>query len=79
MVSGCPDVGEVSAIFLARFGVEDLVVYDVAASLEAGHYAGVGRDAVVVFPCLEGIDEDGVGVTVVGDHQVLVASAGADG
>ena len=76
MVSGCPDVGDVSAVFLARFVIEDLVVNDVTASLEAGHDAGVGQDAVVVFPCLEGLGEDGVGIAVVGDHQVLVAAAG---
>ena len=35
---------------------KDLVVYNVAASLEAGHDAGVGWDAVAVFPCLEGLD-----------------------
>ena len=54
------------------------MVYDVAASLEAGHDTGVGQDVVAVFLCLEGLDEDGVGVTVVGDHQVLVAAAGAN-
>ena len=78
MVSGCPDVGDVLAVFLARFVIEDLVVDDVAASLEAGNDAGVGRDAVTVFPYLEGLDEYGVGVAVVCDHQVLVAAAGAD-
>ena len=78
MVSGFPDVGDVSALFLARFVIEDLVVDDMAASLEAGHETGVGRDAVAVFLCLERIDEDGVGVAVVGDHQVLVAAAGVD-
>ena len=78
-VCGCPDVGDVSAVLLACFVIEDLVVYDMTASLEAGHDAGVGRDAVAVFSCLEGLDEDGVCVAVIGDHQVLVAAAGADG
>ena len=78
LVCGCPDVGDVSALFLSGFVVEDLVVNDVTASLEAGHDASVGRYAVAVFSCLEGLDEDGVGVSVVGDHQVLVAAAGAD-
>ena len=67
-----------STVFLARFDIEDLVVDDVAASLEEGHDAGVGRDAVAVFLCLEGLDEYGVGVAVVGDYQILVATAGAD-
>ena len=44
-----PDVGEVSAVFLACFVIEDLVINDVIASLEAGHDAGVGRDVVAVF------------------------------
>ena len=78
MVCGFSDVSDMLAVFLARFVVEDLVVYDVAASLEAGHDTGVGRDAVAVFPCLEGIDEDGVGVAVVSNHEVLVAAAVAD-
>ena len=55
LVCGFPDVSDVSAVFLARSAVEDLVVYDVAAILEAGHDARVGWDAVAVFPCLEGI------------------------
>ena len=65
-----------SAVFLDRFIIKDLVVDDVAASLEAGHDAGVGRDAVVVFLCMEGLYEYGVGVAVVCNHQVLVAAAG---
>ena len=61
LLSGCLDVGDVLAVFLARFVIEDLVVDDVAASLEAGHDAGLGQDAVAIFQCLEGINEYGVG------------------
>ena len=78
MVCGFLDVSDVSAVFLACFIVEDLVVYDVSASLEAGHDTSVGRDAVAVFLCLKGLDSDAVGIAVVGDHEVLVAAAGAD-
>ena len=78
LVCGCPDVGDVSAVFLAGFGVEYLVVDDVTASLEAGHDASVGRYAVAVFSCLEGLDEDSISVAVVDDHQVLVTAVGAD-
>ena len=78
LVCGCPDVDDVSVVFLDGFVVEDLVVDDVTASREAVHDASVGRYAVEVFSCLEGLDEDGVGVAVVGVHQVLVAAAGAD-
>ena len=79
LVCSCPDFGDVAAVFLAGFVVEDLVVNDVTASLEAGHDASVGRYAVAVFLCLEGLDEDGVCIAVVGNYQVLVAAAGADG
>ena len=47
-----PDISDVLAVFLAPFVVEDLVVYNVAASLEAGNDVGVGWDAVAVFVCL---------------------------
>ena len=67
-----------SAVFLAGFVVEDLVVDDMTASLEAGHDVSVGRYAVAIFLCLEGLDEDGISVALVGDHQVLVAAAGAN-
>ena len=79
LVCGFPDGGDVLDLFLACFVIEYLVVDDVTASLEAVHDASVGRYAVAVFLCLEGIDEDGVCVAVVGDYQVLVAAAGVDG
>ena len=46
LVCGFPGVGDVSAVFLSCFVIEDLVVDDVAASLEVGHDASVGRYAV---------------------------------
>ena len=79
LVCSRPDVGDVTAVFPFGFVVEDLMINDVAASLEAGHDAGVGRDAVVVCSCLEVLDEDGVCIAVVGHHQVLISAAGADG
>ena len=78
LVCGFPDVSDVSAVFLACFVVEDLVLYDVAASLEAGHDVGIGWDVVAVFASLERIDEDDVGVAVICDHEELVAAAGTD-
>ena len=54
------------------------MVDDVTACLEVGHDVGIGRDVVAFFSCLEGLNEDGVCVAVVGNHQVLVAAAGAD-
>ena len=54
------------------------MIDDVAARLEAGHDAGVGGYAVAIFSCMEGLDEDGVCIAVVGYHQVFIAAAGAD-
>ena len=54
------------------------MIDDVAAHLEAGHDAGVGRYAVAIFSCLEGLDENGVCIAGVGHHQVLIAAAGED-
>ena len=78
LVCSRPDVGDMAAVFLAGFVVKDLMVDDVAASLEAGHDAGVGRYAVAIFLCLEGLDEDVVFIAVIGHHQVLIAAAVAD-
>ena len=55
------------------------MIDNVTSRLEAGHDVSVRRDVVAVILCLEGLNEDGVYVAVVGDHQVLVATAGADG
>ena len=78
LVCGFPDASDVSAVFLACFVVEDLVVYEVATSIEVVHNAGVGWNAVAVFECLEGLNEDDVGVEVIGNNEVLVAATGAD-
>ena len=50
----------------------------VTTILEADHDTSVARYAVAVFSCLEGLDEDGISVAVVDDHQVLVTDVGAD-
>ena len=78
LVRGLPDFSGVAMVLLAGFVVEDLVVNDVAARLDAGHDEGVGRDTVAVLAVLEGFDEDDVGITMAGSHEVLVAAAGAD-
>ena len=79
LVCSRPYVSDVSALVLACFVIKDLAFDDVTASLEAGHDASVGRYAVAIFSCLEGLDEDGIFIAVVGHHQVLVSAAGADG
>ena len=39
----------------------------------------LGRDVVVVFPVLEGGVKDGVGVSMIGNHDVIFAAAGTEG
>ena len=78
LVCGLPDVSDVATVLLACFIFEDLIVYDVAAHLEAGHDAGLCGDTVAILGGLEGFDEDDVGVAMVGDHEVLVAAEGAE-
>ena len=78
LVRGLLDVSDVATVLLAGFVVEDLVVNNVAARLEGGHDAGVGRDTVAVLAVLEGFDEDEAGVPMVDYHAVLVAAVGAD-
>ena len=78
MVIGLPDVGDVAAVFLAGLVIEDLVLDDVAFSLEAGHDAGVSGDAVAIFSCMERFNEDGVCIAMIRHHEVLIAAAGAD-
>ena len=68
MVCGLPDVGDVAAVFLAGFVIEDLVLDDVAFSLEAGHNAGVSGNAVSIFSCMERFNEDGVCIAMIRHH-----------
>ena len=78
LVCGLPDVSHVATVLLFGFVFEDLVVNDVDARLEAVHYASVCGDTVVILAGLEGLDNDDVGVAMVGDNEVLVVAAGAD-
>ena len=49
------------------------------AILETCHDAVVRRDAVLVLPGMEGFDQNGIGVDVVRQHNVVIDSVGADG
>ena len=51
---------------------------NVASLLELRHDASVGWDVVAIVFGLEGLDKDSVGVAVVGEHDVLVATVRAD-
>ena len=74
-----PVLGNVGTACLAGFVVENLVFDNVAFVAEVGHDAGMSSNAVAVMARLEGFDKDGLAVTVVGQHDVLVATMGAGG
>ena len=78
LVGSSPILGDGADVFCAGFVVEHLVIHSVAACLETGHKTRVGWDAVSVVARLEGFDEDGIGVAVIGQHDVLIAAAQTD-
>ena len=59
--------------------VEDLEVNSVTDILETRHDAVVRCDVVLVVPGMEVFDQNGIGVNMVRQHNVVVAAAGADG
>ena len=67
-----------AAKFLADIVFEHLVFNGLDTVIEAGNDAFVGVDMVVVVLGLGGFDKEDVAFTVVGKHDILVASAGAD-
>ena len=79
-LEGCvPLLGDLLFIGSAALVVNYLEINAVAILLEAGHDAVGSGEAVVVMLGLKGLDHDDVGVDVVGEHDVLVAAARADG
>ena len=78
MIGADPFFRDDLAVFGADLVVKDLVFNDVAALFDFGYDASVSWYAVAVVCGLEGLDEDDVGVAVVGKHDVLVATTRAD-
>ena len=66
-------------VLFAVFVVKYLEGDRVAALSEADHDASVGINAVVIVIRFEGTEKDIVAVAVVGNHDVLVATAIVDG
>ena len=66
-------------VFGTSFVIEDLEVHTVSFGLEASHDGVVGCEAVAIVARLECRDKDGVGIYVVGEHDVSVATSGGDG
>ena len=69
----------VLTIVFAGFVVDDLEVYFVATLLDASSDVVVGGKTVAIVARLKCRDKDGIGVDMVGEHDVSVATSGADG
>ena len=67
------------AVFGTGFVIEDLEVHAVSIGFEASHDGVVGGKTVAIVVRLECRDKDVVGINVVGEHNVSVATSGADG
>ena len=63
--SALPDLGDDLAVEGAVLVVKDLVLDNVAVTLEVLHDALVGSDAMLIVAALEGLDKDGIGVAMV--------------
>ena len=74
-----PVFNDGTEVFGTSFVIEELEVNAVAFGLEASHDGVVGGETVAIFARLKCRDKDDVGVDVVGQHYVSVATSGADG
>ena len=76
---GSPSLGDLALVFFACFVVEYLQVDMEVTEFELSHDVGVGLKAMGICTSLEGASEDYVSITVICNHDVLVAAAAADG
>ena len=73
-----PVFNDGAAVFGTDFVIKDLEVNAVSFVLEASHDGIVGGETVAIVARLECRDKYGVGINVVGEHDVSVATSGAD-
>ena len=73
-----PVFNDSTAVFSTGFVVKDLEVNAVAFGLEASRDFVVGDETVANFERLKCKDKDGVGVDVVGEHDISVSTLRLD-
>ena len=73
-----PVFNDGAAEFGTGFVIEDLEVNAVAFGLKASRDIVVGNETVAIVARLKCRDKDGVGIDVLGEHDVSVATLGAD-
>ena len=79
LVFGFPFTSDSLFVGCTGLIVEDLEVNSMALGMESLHDRVVGLNAMSIFAVLEGGMKDGIGVAVVGNHNVLIATAYPDG
>ncbi len=79
MKLGAPSIGNMAFVLFACFVFEYLQVNMEVMEFESPHDVGVGLKAMGICASLEGASEDDVCITVVRNHDVLVAAAAEDG
>ena len=79
LVSAVPNVLDKTLELGAGFVVDHLESDYMVTILETAHDRVVCFDAVLVLSVLEGDVKDNVGVSMIGNHDVLVAATGAEG
>ena len=79
MKLGNPSLGNLAFVLFACLVVEYLQVDMEVTEFELPHDVGVGLKAMGICASLEGASEDDVRVTVVCNHDLLVAAAAVDG
>ena len=75
LVGYFPLLFDIMPILRSHFIVEDLKIYPVTAIDETLHDDYLGSNAVLTFFNLERAHKNGVGVTMVGSHDVLIPTA----
>ena len=75
---GTPFFCDDTLILSAGFIVQDLQVHLMAQSLQTSHDCVVGFEAVAVFVRRERTGKNDIGVTMVGNHDILIAASGSD-
>jgi hypothetical protein len=76
---GClPCLGDGAFVLCAGFVVQELEVDGVSFIVQSGHDGIVGGEAMAVVFGLEWGCKDGVAVSMVGNHDVLVTTGGAE-
>ena len=75
LIFGVPGVFDDLILLSTDFVAEELEIHPVAPFFQPLSDGGVGFDTVFVAVCLERCLEDGVGITVVRDYDILVATA----